>query len=153
MNDNATPAASSGGVPSNREVVAVFRSADAFTDAVDTLQSNSVDRARLSILATGTEEEGAKLRAAGFTTVRDLLDAPNVPRTSYTQPEDVATAKGAVISTLVYVGAALGIGLSAVAAGPVVAPVVASAVASGAAGGGIGAFLTHRFGGRHARYV
>ena len=136
-----------------REVAAVFRSEDGLTSAVDDLQQNGVDRARLSVLATGTPEKGAKLRAAGFATVLDVLSAADVPRTSYTQPEDLGTAKGAIISGLVYLGATLGAGLAAAAAGPALAPIIAGAVASGAAGGGVGAFLSHRLGGIHARYI
>lgn len=137
------------GTTANREIVAIFHSADAFAEAAGALQANGIDRARLSVLATGTEKQGVALRAAGFKSVRDVLDAPNVPRTSYTQPEDITTAKGTVVSTLIYVGATLGAGLAAAAAGPI----IAGAIASGAVGGGIGAYLDHRFGGKHGRYL
>lgn len=139
--------------PPDREIVAIFPTADMFADAVYALQLHGVDRASLSVLATGSEEQGAALRKAGFESAYDLLDAPNVPRTFYTQPEDVATAKGAVVSTLIYVGAALGAGMVAATGALGIVPLMAGAIASGAAGGGIGAYLDHRFGGKHARYI
>lgn len=138
--------------PGAREVVAVFASEQAFSDAIDTLETNGVDRARISVLETGTPEQGAALRAKGFTSVGDLLDAGNVPKTVYMQPEDVGAARGLAISGLVYVGAALGAGLTAAAA-PVLAPMLAAAAVGGATGGGIGAFLTRRLGAERSAYI
>ncbi len=137
---------------SGREVVAVFGSEQALSDAIDALQSNGIDRARISVLATGTPEAGAKLTAAGFHSVADVLDAERVPRTTYVQPEDVGAAKGLAISGLLYVGGVLGAGLAA-AAGPLLAPIVAAAAAGGAAGGSVGAFLTRRLGTERATYI
>ena len=130
-----------------REVVAVFHSVKALVDAADALQSNGVDRARLSVLAAGTSEQVAALEKAGFRTVRDVLSAPDAPRTAYIEPEDVAAARDAFVSGLLLIGATAGI-VAASAASPLLAPVVAAAAAAGGAGGGIGAFLIHRFGGR-----
>jgi hypothetical protein len=136
-----------------REVVAIFHSPEALVAAADALQSNGVDRARLSVLAAGTSEQVAALEKAGFHSVRDLLSDPYVPRTAYVQPEDVATARSALVSTLVYVGATAGAVAASAAAGPLIAPIVAAAAAAGAAGGGVGAFLVHRFGGRAETWV
>lgn len=137
-----------------REALALFPSLDALVKAADMLQSHGVDRARLSILGVGTHEEAALLERQGFKNVRDLLNSPEAPRIAYIQPEDVTTARSALVSTLVYVGATLGAAVASAAAGPVLAPIVASAVASGAAGGGVGAFLLHRLAeGRPENYV
>ena len=139
---------------SHREAVALFRSADALIDAADTLQSHGVDRARLSILGVGTQKEAEALEHAGFRTVRDILSAPDIPRIAYVQPEDVTTARAAVVSTSIYVGATLGAAIASAVSAPVLAPIVAAAVASGAAAGGAGAFLVHRLGGgRPETYV
>jgi len=128
-----------------REAVAIFPSAATLVEAADRLQSSGVDRARLSVLSAGTPEQVEKLEKAGFQNVRDLLADPYVQRTAYMEPNDVTGARGALVSTLVYVGAAVGIA-AATAASPLLAPAVAAAAAAGAAGGGIGAFLIHRFG-------
>jgi len=130
-----------------REAVAVFPSVKALVDAADALQSDGVDRARLSVLAAGTHEQVEALEKAGFKSVRDLLSDPDVPRTAYIQPEDVTGARGAFVSGLVFLGATAGI-VAASAASPLLAPVIAAAAAAGGAGGSIGAFLIHRFGGR-----
>lgn len=136
-----------------REVVAVFGSERAFSDAMDDLQTHGVDRARISVLATGTPEAGRRLTEAGFRTVADVLDAHGVPRTVYEQPEDVGAAKGLVISGLVYVGGMLGAGLTVATGGAALAPIIAAAAASAAAGGGVGAFLTRRLGTRRSAYI
>ena len=135
------------------EVVAVFQSNDALVNAVDALELHGVDRARLTCLPAGSKEQDEALRAAGFKSVRDLLDAPGVPRTAFMDPGDIAAAKGAVISGLVFVAATLSVAVASAAIGPIIAPMVASAVAGGSAGGALGAFLDHRFGGHYARYV
>jgi hypothetical protein len=137
----------------HREVVAIFPTEKSFSDAIDVLQSSGVDRARISVLATGTPEAGSTLRAAGFSTVEDLLDAHGVPRSVYVQPEDVGSVKGMVVSGLVYVGATVGAGLAAVATGAVLLAMIAAAAASGAAGGSLGAFLTRRLGAERAGYI
>ena len=133
--------------PRWREAVAIFHSIEALVDAADALESNGVDRARLSVLAAGTAEQVEALEKAGFRSVRDLLSDPYVPRTAYIQPEDVSGARGAFVSSLVFLGATAGI-VAASAASPLLAPVIAAAAASGAGGGGVGEFLIHRFGGR-----
>ena len=135
-----------------REAVAIFHSPEALVAAADSLELNGVDRARLSILAAGTSGQVAALEKAGFHSVRDLLSAPDVPRMAYIEPEDVAAARGALVSGLIFVGATTGI-VAASAASTLLAPVVAAAAASGAAGGGLGAFLVHRFGGRPETWV
>lgn len=129
-----------------REAVAIFHSAEALVAAADALQLNGVDRARLSVLAAGTAGQVEALEKAGFHSVRDLLSAPYAPRTAYMAPEDVAHARSALISALVFVGATAGAAVASAAAGPLVLPMVAAAAAAGAGGGGVGAFLVHRFG-------
>jgi hypothetical protein len=135
-----------------REAVAIFHSPQALVAAVDALELNGVDHARLSVLAAGTSEQVAALEKAGFHSVHDLLSAHNVPRTAYIDPRDVAAARGALVSGLIFVGATAGI-VAASAASPLLAPIIAAAAAAGATGGGVGAFLLHRFGGRAETWV
>lgn len=44
----------------------MFETEEPFSDAIDALQSSGLDRARISVLATGTPEAGNRLTAAGF---------------------------------------------------------------------------------------
>jgi hypothetical protein len=136
-----------------REVAAVFPSEEAFSVAIDALQSSGVDQARISVLAAGTPEVGERLTAAGFHKASDLLDAEGVPRTVYEQPEDFGAAKGLTISGLLYVGATLGAGIAAATVGAIVAPMLVAAAASGAAGAGLGAVLTKNIGSRRTYYI
>ncbi len=135
-----------------REVVGVFPDTASFGRAIDALQSAGIDRARLSVLAGGTEAE-AQLRSSGFHRVQDLLDSADAPRMALVEPESVGVAQGAAISGLFYVGAALGAG-AAFASGAVAAvPIIAAALGSGAAGGTLGGLLARRLGQGRARYA
>jgi hypothetical protein len=66
-----------------REVAAVFPSEEAFSVAIDAIQSSGVNRARISVLAAGTPEVGERLTAAGFHKASDLRGpSTNGPRIS-----------------------------------------------------------------------
>jgi hypothetical protein len=135
-----------------REVVAVFPDVASFGAAIDAVQSIGIDRARLSVLAGGAGAE-ERLRAAGFRRVQDLLDSPDAPRMALVEPESVALAQGAMVSGLIYVGAAIGAGAALASGAAALAPVIAAVAGSGAIGGSIGGFLAHRMGAGRARYA
>lgn len=131
-----------------REVVGVFPSTASFTAAIDALQSSGIDRARLSVLAGGIETE-QQLHAAGFNRVEDLLDSPDAPRAALVEPESISIAQGALVSGLLYVGAAAGASV-AIASGAIAATPIVAAVAGGGLGSAFGGILARRLGSDHA---
>lgn len=135
-----------------REVVGVFRSTQNFSDAVDELQSSGVDRARLSILAEGPDV-GVELRARGFYRVQDLLDAPDLPRSALIEPESARTARGALVSGLLYVGAGIGTGAAVASGAAALAPALVAIAGGGAIGASVGGFLANRLGRQRAHDV
>ena len=133
-----------------REAVGVFGTAEQLQNAIDDLMSSGFDRAEISLLASeqAVEEKlGHKYRKAS-----ELEDDPDVPRTAYLSTESIGDAEGAVIGTLMYVGAGILMGPVAVAGGTLAA--IAGAAALGGGGGGlIGAALAGLIGEQHARRI
>ncbi|WP_363351795.1 hypothetical protein [Methylocystis echinoides] len=133
-----------------REVVGVFTNADTLQEAIDELMSSGFDRAEISLLAS--EETVDQKLGHKYKKVAELEDDDNVPRTEYVSLESIGAAEGAVIGTLVYVGA--GVAISAIfASGGALASVIAGATLAGGAGGLIGAALARLIGEHHAKYL
>jgi microcompartment protein CcmK/EutM len=133
-----------------REVVGVFSDEETLQDAIDELMSSGFDRAEISLLASEAavdEKLGHKYKK-----VSDLEDDGNAPRTHYVSLESIGAAEGAVIGTLVYVGAAAAI--SAIfASGGALASVIAGATLAGGAGGLVGTALARLIGEHHSKYL
>jgi hypothetical protein len=133
-----------------REVVGVFTDADTLQEAIDELMSSGFDRAEISLLAS--EETVDEKLGHKYKKVSELEDDDNVPRTNYVSLESIGAAEGAVIGTLVYVGAAAAI--SAIfASGGALASVIAGATLAGGTGGLIGTALARLIGEHHAKYL
>lgn len=133
-----------------REAVGVFANAEQLQDAIDELMSSGFDRAEISLLASerAVEEKlGHKYRKAS-----ELEDDPNVPRAAYVSTESIGDAEGAVIGTLMYVGAGILMGPVAVAGGTLAA-IAGAAALGGGVGGLIGAALARLIGEQHARRI
>lgn len=127
-----------------REVVGAFENVQTFGQAIDDLETSGIDRARLTVLAGGPEVRN-NLTARGFKTVKDLLDAPDLPQRALIEPESIGAAQGALVGGFLYV---FGLG-AALASGGILAPIVTAM----AAGGSLGGFLAYRLGSRRAREI
>lgn len=137
-------------IESAREAVGIFHDADIFQAAVDDLLSAGFHRAELSFLASehAVEEKlGARYRRAGA-----LADDPSVPRIAYVSTEAIGDAEGALIGTLLFVGATVATG-AVVASGGALAAAIAAAALAGGTGGLIGSVLAKWVGHHHARYL
>jgi hypothetical protein len=133
-----------------REAVAVFKTAESLQDVVDELQNSGFDRAALSLLA-GAKTVDEKLGHA-YRKVADLEDDPAVPRTCYVSPESIGGAEGALVGSLLYVGALAAAG-AVVASGGTLAVTIAAAALSGGVGGLIGSVLAKLVGDHHAQFL
>src|SRR5690348_16735621 len=89
--------------PGIREAVGVFHSAEDLQRAIDALLSSGFHRSALSLLASEAEVV-AKLGHV-YRRTTDLAADPQAPRIAYVSPEAIGDGKGAVIATLMYVGA------------------------------------------------
>lgn len=136
--------------PTVREAVGVFHDADTFYEAIDELQASGFDSAQLSLMA-GQHAVEEKLGHA-LEKVNEAEDDPTVPRVAYMQPEAIGGAKGAIIGSLMYVGAVAAVG-AVVASGGALAAAIPVAVAAGGAGGAIGAILGRFLDRHHANYL
>lgn len=133
-----------------REAVGIFHDADIFQAAVDDLLSAGFHRAELSFLASehAVEEKlGHRYRRSGA-----LADDPAVPRIAYVSTEAVGDAEGALVGTLLFVGATVATG-AVVASGGTLAAAIVAAAAAGGTGGLIGSILAKWVGNLHARYL
>lgn len=131
-----------------REAVGVFKTADAFQDAIDELLSSGFDHADLSLMASEqTVEE--KLHHK-YQKVSELEDEPAVPRIAYIAPESVGDAEGALIGGLLLIG--VGVGAILVSAGALATAITGVALGGGA-GALIGSVLAKLVGDHHARYL
>jgi hypothetical protein len=133
-----------------REAVAVFDSAQTLQNAIDELLSSGFHRAELSLLASEADivsKLGHKYRKSS-----ELEDDPSVPRAAYVSTEAIGDGQGAVIGTLIYVGAGLLMGPVA-AAGGTLAAVAAAAALGGGAGGLAGTWLATLLGDQHAQQI
>ena len=93
----------------------MFDSAEAFQTAADELLSSGFDRADLSLLASehAVEEKLGHI----YKRVEELEDDPKVPRTAYVSDDAIGDARGALISSLTFVGAIGAAGAMAAAGG------------------------------------
>jgi hypothetical protein len=123
---------------SARETVGVFQDPASLQSAIDSLLSSGFHRADLSLLARREAVE-EKLGHA-YRKVQELEDVPGVPSSAYVSPEAIGDAKGALIATLAYLGAAGSAG-AVVASGGTLAAAIAAGAIAGSTGGSVGAML------------
>ncbi len=133
-----------------REAVGVFDGLETFQDAIDELLSAGFHRSELSLLAS--ESTVRDKLGHQYGKVNELADNPDVPRVAYVSPEAIGDAKGALIGTLIYVGATAAGGTVIVGSGALAVTIAAIVLASGV-GGLIGAILAKFVGDHHARYL
>lgn len=133
-----------------REAVAVFTTTESLQGAIDDLQNSGFDRAALSLLA-GEKTIDEKLGHT-YRKVAKLEDDPAVPRTYYVSPESIGGAEGALVGSLLYVGALAAAG-AVVASGGTLAATIAATAISGGVGGLIGSVLAKLVGNHHAMYL
>ena len=133
-----------------REAVGVFQSEDALQAAIDDLLSHGFDRAEISLLARSDSVE--KKLGHAYRKVAAVEDDAAAPRIAYVAEEDVGNAEGAVIGTLMYVGALAGL-IPVVASGGALAAALVALLIGGASGGALGAALARIIGNEHAEYI
>jgi len=133
-----------------REAVGVFQSEEALQAAIDDLLSHGFDRAEISLLARSDSVE-QKLGHA-YRKVAEVEDDAAVPRIAYVAEEDVGNAEGAVIGTLMYVGALAGL-IPVVASGGALAAGLVALLVGGGSGAALGAALARIISGEHAEYI
>jgi hypothetical protein len=133
-----------------REAVGVFKGSNHLQDAIDELLSSGFHRADLSLLAS--EHVVKEKLGYRYKNVNSLQDDPRVPRAAYVSGEAVGDAEGAVIGTLMYVGATAAAGAILISGGTLA--VAIAAVALGWGGGAlIGSILALWIGDYHAHYL
>ena len=137
-------------VPLVREAVAVFQTEDALQAAIDDLLSHGFDRAEISLLARSDSVE-RKLGHA-YRKVAEVEDDAAAPRIAYVAEEDVGNAEGAVIGTLMYVGALAGL-IPVVASGGALAAGLVALLVGGGSGAALGTALARIIGAEHAEYI
>lgn len=133
-----------------REVVGVFSDAASLQEAIDELMSSGFDRAEVSLL--GSEAAVDEKLGRKYKKVSELEDDENAPRTHYVSLESIGAAEGAVVGTLIYVGAAAAI-TAVFASGGAVASAIAGGTLAGGAGGLVGTALASLIGERHAEHL
>ena len=131
-----------------REAVGIFETEKDLQAAIDELLSHGFDRSEVSVLApVAAVEEKLGHR---FQSVAEIEDDPETLTKAYIPIESIGDAEGAVIGSLMYVGAFAGIVL--VASGGAFAAALAG-LAVGGAGTAIGAALARFMGQHHADYI
>lgn len=136
--------------PNVREAVGLFQSEKDLQAAIDDLLTHGFDRSELSLLAPVTAVE-EKL-GNSFRSVAQLEDNPAVPTTAYVPTETIGDAQGAIIGSLMYVGAFIGL-VPIIASGGSLAAAAIAAATVGGSGGAIGALLAKAVGQHHADYI
>lgn len=131
-----------------REAVGIFDTEEALQAAIDDLLSHGFDRAEISVLAPVTAVE-EKL-GHHFQAVQEIEDDQGILTKNYIPMETIGDAQGAVIGSLMYVGAFAGIVL--VASGGALAAALA-ALALGGSGTAIGIALSRFMKQHHADYI
>jgi hypothetical protein len=132
------------------EAVAVFPNEATLQAAIDELLSAGFDHGDVSLMASeDTVEEHLGHRYRKVTELEDRREAPHV---AYVSPETRGDAEGAVIGTLMYVGAGVLMGPAA-AAGGGLAALAAAAALGGGAGAAIGSILALYIDQKHADYI
>jgi hypothetical protein len=131
-----------------REAVGIFDSEAQMQAAIDDLLSHGFDRAEISVLApVAAVEEKLGHR---FESVAEIEDDPEAMTKAYIPIESLGDAEGAVIGSMLYVGAFAGIVL--VASGGALAAALA-ALALGGSGTAIGIALARFMNQHHADYI
>ncbi|MEH6662806.1 MAG: hypothetical protein V7679_14240 [Parasphingorhabdus sp.] len=131
-----------------REAVGIFDSEEQLQAAIDDLLSHGFNRAEISVLApVAAVEEKLGHR---FKSVAELEDDPEAMSKAYVPVETIGDAEGAVIGSLLYVGAFAGIVL--VASGGALAAALA-ALALGGSGTALGVVLAQFIKQHHADYI
>ncbi|MGB5484415.1 hypothetical protein [Parasphingorhabdus sp.] len=131
-----------------REAVGIFDSEEDLQVAIDDLLSHGFDRAEISVLAQVSAVE--KKLGHRFQSVDEIGDDREILTKAYIPVETIGDAEGAVIGSLMYIGAFTGILL--VASGGALAAALA-AIAMGGAGTAIGVALARFMGQHHADYI
>jgi len=131
-----------------REAVGIFDSEQQLQAAIDDLLSHGFNRAEISVLApVSAVEEKLGHR---FKSVAEIEDDPEAMSKAYVPVETIGDAEGAVIGSLLYVGAFAGIVL--VASGGALAAALA-ALALGGSGTALGVALARFIDQHHADYI
>ena len=131
-----------------REAVGIFDSEKQLQAAIDDLLSHGFNRAEISVLApVSAVEEKLGHR---FKSVAEIEDDPEAMSKAYVPVETIGDAEGAVIGSLLYVGAFAGIVL--VASGGALAAALA-ALALGGTGTAVGVALARFIKQHHADYI
>lgn len=133
-----------------REAVGVFDDGAHLQAAIDALSSAGFDRAELSLLASGRAVDEKLHRA--YRKVEELEDDARVPRTAYVSTEEIGEAEGALIGSLMYVGAIAAVG-GIVASGGTLAGAIVAAALAGGAGGVTGSILAKLVEHHHADHL
>jgi len=131
-----------------REAVGIFDTEKALQEAIDDLLSHGFDRAEISVLAPVTAVE-EKL-GHHFQSVKEIEDDRAILTKAFVPKETLGDAQGAVIGSLMYLGAFSGIAL--VASGGALAAALAG-LALGGSGTAIGIALARFIKQHHADYI
>tara|TARA_R110000765_G_scaffold226369_1_gene330272 strand:- start:172 stop:729 length:558 start_codon:yes stop_codon:yes gene_type:complete len=131
-----------------REAVGIFDTEETLQAAIDDLLCHGFDRAEISVLAPVTAVE-EKL-GHRFESVADIEDEQGISAKMYVPLETIGDAEGAVIGSLMYVGAFAGIVL--VASGGALAAALAG-LALGGSGTALGVALARFIKQHHADYI
>lgn len=133
-----------------REAVGVFQTERDLQAAIDDLLTHGFHRSELSLLAS-THVIEEKLGHV-YRSVTDLEDDPAIPTIAYASTEAIGDAQGAVLGSLIYVGALAGL-IPVVASGGALAAAILAGAIGGSAAASIGVLLAHVIGQRHADYI
>lgn len=129
------------------EIVGVFDSDAKMQKAIDQLLISGFNHADVTLLAS--EETIEKTPDLAWHTSQHLEDDPETPRAAYVSPESFGDAQGALIATLIYIGAVGTAGLIIGGSGPLGGAIVTIAVAGGL-GGAVGTLLARILKKHHA---
>ena len=133
-----------------REAVAVFDSATALEQAIDTLLSHGFDRADLSLLAG--ESTVARELGHRYERVEELEDDNAVPRSAWVSTESIGDAEGGLIGVPLYIGAVTAAGM-VIASGGTVLAALGPALLAGGAGAVLGSLLAVWLGEERAKVL
>ncbi|WP_020590813.1 hypothetical protein [Kiloniella laminariae] len=133
-----------------REAVGVFHTAKELEAAVDALLSAGFDRSELSLLAS--ENSVNEKLGHRYSSVAELEDDPDVPRTAYVEQDSIVEGKTALIGGLAYIGAVVA-AAPVVASGGSLAVAIIGAVLAGGSAGIFGTFVAEWIGHKHAQDI
>ncbi|OSQ38741.1 hypothetical protein [Thalassospira mesophila] len=135
---------------SHRQIMGVFDTADTMHKAVTELQTAGFNRSEMTLIAnelTIDQKLGHIYRKT-----EDLENDPAPPRITYTSPDPMGDAHGAIIGAPMYVAAFTTAGVMVAAGGPMVAT-IAAIIGAGGAGAAIGGVFAKLFGKQHSDKV